>query len=179
MRLCGRNSKRLFIVSYDLHPYTSAFWRSIMMDRIRMVKTVTIAIIDGQGGRIGVRLVEEIRKALPEAEILAAGANTAATERMLAAGAARGATGENAVRVVCRSADIIAGPVGIAIADSMLGEITPAMALAVAQSRAARVLIPIGKCETIVVGSGEKTMSELLSEAVARITALCQGDCGQ
>ena len=102
---------------------------------------MTILVIDAQGGGIGRQLVLSIKQALPDAEILAVGTNAAATAAMLKAGASSAATGENAVVVCARKADMIIGPVGIVIADSMLGEITPKMALAVAQSRAKRVLI--------------------------------------
>ena len=128
-----------------------------------------LAVIDGQGGGLGAKLTEELRKAMPDAQILAVGTNAVATERMIKAGADRAATGENAVKVVCRRADVITGPVGIVVADSMMGEITPAIALAVAQSSAKRVLVPVGKCETVVVGSEDKTISELIGKAVRRI----------
>lgn len=130
---------------------------------------MVIAVIDGQGGGLGAKLVESLCKALPDAQVFAVGANAMATERMIKAGASRAATGENAVCVVCRRADVITGPVGIAVADSMLGEITPTMALAVAQSSARRILLPVGKCETLVVGAGDKTMSDLIAEAVGQI----------
>ena len=101
-----------------------------------------IVVIDGQGGRLGCRLVEGIRKACPQAHILAIGTNSIATERMMNSGCATHlATGENAVIVACRTADIIVGPFGIATADAMMGEISPAMANAVASSAADRVLI--------------------------------------
>ena len=90
-----------------------------------------VLIIDGQGGLLGKQMVTAVKKLIPEAEITAVGTNTMATQAMLKAGATNGATGENAVIVGARRADIIVGPVGIAIADSLLGEITPAMATAI------------------------------------------------
>ena len=84
-----------------------------------------VVIIDGQGGRMGRALVEEIQKLCPGQPLLALGANTTATAAMMKAGAAMGATGENPVLVACRDADLIIGPIGIVIADSLLGEITP------------------------------------------------------
>lgn len=131
-----------------------------------------ILIIDGQGGMLGKQLVEAVSKALPQAEITVVGTNTAATTCMLKGGASQGATGENAVIACARGADIIAGPIGIAIADSLLGEITPSMALAVGQSSAQKVLIPVNKCSNIVIGTGGKSMSELISEAVNTIIEL-------
>lgn len=95
-----------------------------------------IVVVDGQGGGIGKQLIEAIRQQIPSAQVLAVGTNSVATTSMLRSGAHRAATGENAVRVACRTADVIVGPVGIAIADSLMGEITPDMARAVGQSTA-------------------------------------------
>ena len=134
--------------------------------------TKQILIIDGQGGLLGKQLVDAIRKAAPDAEITAVGTNSIATSNMLKAGARSAATGENAVIVACRRADVIAGPIGIVIADALLGEVTPAMAVAVGQSRAARVLIPVNRCETLVAGVTDDTTASLLQDAMAKITAL-------
>ena len=130
---------------------------------------MTILVIDAQGGGIGKRLVAAVKEKLPEADVLAVGTNTAATTAMLKAGADEAATGENAVIVGCRRADIIAGPIGIVIADSLLGEITPAMALAVAQSRAKRVLIPFNHCDNIIAGAADGNTGELIGAAVREI----------
>ena len=97
-----------------------------------------ILVIDGQGGGLGRQLVAAVKKAVPQAVVTAIGTNSAATSAMLKAGADRAATGENAVVVGCRRADVILGPIGIVMADALLGEITPAMAQAVAQSDARR-----------------------------------------
>ena len=128
-----------------------------------------VLIIDGQGGMLGKQMVEAVKKILPEAEITAVGTNPMATTSMLKAGASNGATGENAVIVGTRQADIIVGPVGIAIADSLLGEITPAMAVAVGQSNAKKILIPVNKCNNIIIGAGSKSTSELIAEAIETI----------
>ena len=128
-----------------------------------------VLIIDGQGGMLGKQMVEAVRKLIPDAQIIAVGTNVAATNSMLKAGADNGATGENAVIVCARPADIIVGPVGIAIADSLLGEITPAMAVAVGQSNAKKVLIPVNKCNNIIVGIGDKKTSDLIQEAIEKI----------
>ena len=128
-----------------------------------------ILIIDGQGGMLGKQLVEDVKKILPESEVIAVGTNIMATNSMLKAGADNGATGENAVVVCARTADIIVGPVGIAIADSLLGEITPQMAAAVGQSNAKKVLIPVNKCNSIIVGVGDKKTSELINDAIETI----------
>lgn len=124
-----------------------------------------ILVIDGQGGGLGRQLVAAIRKELPDAELTAVGTNSAATEAMRKAGAERAATGENAVLVACRRADAIVGPVGIVIADALLGEITPAMACAVGQSAARRILIPTNRCGSRVVGA-HGGMSAMLQEVI-------------
>lgn len=125
----------------------------------------SIVIIDGQGGKLGKELVEKIRLRIPEAEITAVGTNSAATAAMMKAGASHSATGENAVAVAARNADIIMGPVGIVIADSLFGEITPLSALSVAQSRAKKILIPFNKCDIIIPGV-TLPFSELINAAV-------------
>lgn len=128
-----------------------------------------LLIIDAQGGGIGRQLAASVKKSVPGLLVTAVGSNSAATAAMLRAGADRGATGENAVLAGCRRADVIAGPLGIVIADALLGEITPAMALAVGQSRAKRILIPVNHCDNIVVGVEDLSMGRLIAEAVERI----------
>lgn len=127
-----------------------------------------IMIIDGQGGRMGSLLTEKTKNAaIPGAQIYAIGTNSIATAAMLKAGADYGATGENPVLVNSRDADYIIGPLGIMAADSLLGEVTPAMAVAVGQSSAMKILLPVNKCNHHVVGvSSEYSMSELAEQAV-------------
>ena len=125
-----------------------------------------VVIIDGQGGRMGRLLIERIRGTGQECEIRAIGTNSIATAAMLKAGADTGATGENPVIVACRDADVILGPVGIVIADSLQGEVTPAMAAAVGQSRARRLLLPVNHCSNVIVGIRELSMAQLIDEAV-------------
>ena len=108
---------------------------------------MNILVIDGQGGMLGSQLVKEIASNFPAVKITAVGTNAVATASMLKAGAANGATGENPVIVGARKADVIIGPIGIVIADSLSGEITPKMATAVGQADAIRILIPMNKCE--------------------------------
>ncbi len=131
-----------------------------------------ILIIDAQGGGIGKQLVAAVKKELPHLTVTAVGTNTAATAAMLKAGADRGATGENAVVVNCRTTDVIAGPLGIAIADALLGEITPAMARAVGQSPAKRILIPYDRCGNQVVGVTDWSLPNLVAAAVEEIKKL-------
>ena len=125
-----------------------------------------ILIIDAQGGGIGKQLIIVINKNFKDAHITAVGTNSVATTNMLKAGAKNAATGENAVVVGCRKADIIIGPVGIVIADSMYGEITPKMAVAVGQSDAKKLLIPMNHCNNIIVGVENKRMNEFISETI-------------
>lgn len=133
---------------------------------------MTILVIDAQGGGLGKQLITGIRKEIPGAEVLAVGTNATATAAMVKAGATRVATGENAVRVACEQADIITGPIGICIADSMLGEITADIAAYIGASRAVRVLIPYNNCNTIVAGVDEKSASNLIKDAVAKIARI-------
>ena len=137
---------------------------------------MNILVIDAQGGGIGRQLVQAIRKAHPEISIMAVGANTTATSAMLKAGATRAATGENAVVVSCRKADIIIGPVGIVIADAMYGEITPAMAKAVAQSDAIRILIPFNSCENYIAGVSDFSTGRLIDDALRHLSGLLGED---
>lgn len=134
-----------------------------------------ILIIDGQSGRLGAQIIEGLRKAgLPDQHsIIAVGTNALATSGMINAGADQGASGENAVVVQCRSADVIAGPIGITLADAMLGEITPRMAIAVGQSTAARILLPSDRCSTFVIGVMPLTRKQQIDAAVAKILELC------
>jgi len=125
-----------------------------------------IVIIDGQGGKMGKMIVEQLKKDYPSLELIAIGTNSIATAAMMKAGADYGATGENPVIVASKDADIIIGPIGIIIADSMLGEVTPAMATAIGQSKAAKILIPVNKCNTHIVGSQNLPMSDYIKLAV-------------
>ena len=125
-----------------------------------------VLVIDGQGGGLGKQLVAAVKTCDPDIEIVAVGTNSTATNVMLKAGADQAATGENSVVTVCRSADVIMGPVGIVIADAMLGEITPRMAQAVGQSTAKRILIPVNLCDNIVVGIENMSMGRRVECAV-------------
>ncbi len=128
---------------------------------------MNILVVDAQGGGIGRQVIAAVKKQFPQVTVTAAGTNSLATSAMLKAGADHAATGENAVIVGCRTADLIIGPVGIVIADSLFGEITPAMAAAVGQSPARRVLIPINHCNNIIVGVNDLSTGRLI-ECVVR-----------
>lgn len=124
---------------------------------------MNILIIDAQGGGLGKQIVSAIKKTYPDMTIIAVGTNSVAASNMLKAGADHAATGENAIIVGCRKADIIIGPIGIVIADSMYGEVTPKMAAAVGQSNAKRLLIPTNQCDNIVLGTSNASMGSMIS----------------
>lgn len=134
---------------------------------------MNVVIIDGQGGQLGAQLVKEISVQFPDLNITAIGTNASATTAMLKAGAKNAATGENPTIVACRKADVIIGPIGIVIADSLLGEITEKMALAIARADAVRILIPMNKCENIVAGVSKLNTGTLISDAVAKLSSIC------
>lgn len=133
---------------------------------------MNILVIDGQGGGVGKLLCAHIKKNFPEVTVTAVGTNTIATNAMMKAGADQGATGENAAVVACRKADLIVGPLGIVVADSLLGEITPVMAQAVAQANAKRILLPFRHCDNIIVGVTDFTLSKLLEQTISEIREL-------
>ena len=128
-----------------------------------------IVVIDGQGGGIGRALVSGIKANVPDAVVTAVGTNTAATIAMQKAGADKAATGENAVVVAARDAEYIIGPVGIVVADALLGEVTPKMAQSVGSSNAKKLLVPVNMCDTIVVGVPDLNVSTLVSQTIQRI----------
>ena len=132
-----------------------------------------VIVIDGQSGRMGQLFIERAKAAGIPCELTAVGTNAIATAAMLKAGATAGATGENPVLVACRRADIIVGPIGILAADSLMGEITPAMAVAVGQSPARKLLLPVNQCNNIVAGTMDLPLSKLMEEAVEVLKTLC------
>lgn len=136
-----------------------------------------VLVIDGQGGGLGRQLVAAISAACPDADLTAVGTNSLAASAMLKAGAARAATGENAVLVNARRADVIVGPLGIVIADALLGEITPAMAAAVGQADARRILIPVNHCDNYVVGIADVPVGTLVQSAAQKVRALWENGC--
>ena len=127
---------------------------------------MNILVMDAQGGGIGKQVVTAVRTRFPDVTITAVGTNAAATTAMLRAGADEGATGENAAVVCCRRADVIIGPVGIVIADALLGEVTPRMAVAVGQSAAKRILIPVNHCANFIAGVADMSVGRLVDSVV-------------
>ena len=132
-----------------------------------------VLVIDAQGGGVGKTIISAIKAKYENVEITAVGTNTTATGAMLKAGADHVATGENPVVVGCRTADVIIGPIGIVIADSMYGEITPKMAVAVGQSNAKRILIPANHCDNHVVGVSNYQLGQLVEEAMEELGRVC------
>lgn len=133
---------------------------------------MNILIIDGQGGQLGSQIIKAVISRYSDIDLTAVGTNAAATTAMVKAGAKKAATGENPIIVACRKADVIIGPIGIVIADALLGEITPEAAKAVGQSNAVRILIPINKCENLVAGVSNLTMTSLIEDALAKLDGI-------
>lgn len=131
-----------------------------------------ITIIDGQGGKIGKTIVEQLKKAHPQQELYAIGTNSLATSAMLKAGADYGATGENPCIVNAADSDIIIGPVGIVIANALLGEITPAIATAVGASKAYKIFIPMNKCNHYIVGCMDVGLGEHIRMVCEKVDEL-------
>lgn len=130
-----------------------------------------LVVIDGQGGRLGCLLVEGLRKRLPQAQICALGTNAVATAAMLKAGADVGATGENPVVRNVMDADGVLGPVGIVVANAILGEVTPAMAEAVGSCRGKKYLVPVNSCGVVVAGVEELSLPAYAAQAVEALAA--------
>ena len=128
-----------------------------------------IAVVDGQGGGIGRAIVDKLKTALPEAEVIALGTNSAATGQMLRAGADDGATGENAIVYNMKSVDIVVGVIAIINANSMMGELSPKMALAIGESRAFKVLLPMNRCNIHVVSVEDAPLGVHIDNAVKAI----------
>ena len=131
-----------------------------------------ITVIDGQGGKLGKSIVEQLKKEHPQLELYAIGTNSLATAAMLKSGADYGATGENPCIVNAQDSDIIIGPVGIVIANALLGEITPAIATAVGASKAYKILIPMNRCNHYVVGCNENGLSENIRLVCEKVNSL-------
>lgn len=133
---------------------------------------MNITIIDGQGGLLGAQLVKEIMAKFQDINLTAIGTNAVATAAMLKAGAKNAATGENPVVVACRKADVIIGPIGIVIADSLLGEVTEKMALAISKADAVRILIPLNRCDNLVAGVSNLNAGALIADAVSKLSSI-------
>ncbi|MBE6631611.1 MAG: DUF3842 family protein [Ruminococcaceae bacterium] len=133
---------------------------------------MNITVIDGHGGQLGAQIVKEIKARYPAVLLTAIGTNAVATAAMLKAGSQNAATGENPVVVACRNTDVIIGPIGIVIADSLFGEITPKMAISVAQSKATRILIPMNRCGNLVAGVKDLSTSALIGDVMHKLESI-------
>lgn len=133
---------------------------------------MNILVIDGQGGQLGSQIIKNILERYPIIRLTAVGTNATATASMVKAGAKQAATGENPIIVASQKADVIIGPLGIVIADAMLGEITPAAATAIGQSSAVRILIPVNKCDNLVAGVTNLTLSALIDDALTKLDGI-------
>lgn len=134
---------------------------------------MNILVIDGQGGQLGGQLIRLLKENFKDMKIMAVGTNATATSNMLKAGAEQVATGENPLIVACRKADVIIGPIGIVIADSLFGEITPQMAVTVGQANAVRILLPINKCDNLVAGITDLSTAKLLEDVILKVKGIC------
>lgn len=131
-----------------------------------------ITIIDGQGGKMGRTVIEQLKKAHPNLELYAIGTNSIATAAMLRAGADFGATGENPCIMNARDSDIIIGPIGIVFADALLGEITPAIAQAIGSSKAYKILIPVNRCNHYIVGCNDAGLGEYIRLVCEKVDSM-------
>lgn len=138
-----------------------------------------IVIIDGQGGRMGRSVIEQLKTSYPDQELYAIGTNSIATSAMLKAGATYGATGENPAIVNSQDADIIIGPIGIVMANSLLGEITPAMATAIGSCKAYKILIPVNRCNHYIVGCQNTSLTDYISMVCEEVGKEVKSRCGQ
>lgn len=128
-----------------------------------------ISVIDGQGGGIGKYIIEKLRRELPEdVEILALGTNALAATAMLKAGANECASGENAIIFNADRVDIIIGPLGIAMPNAMLGEVTPRMANAVSSSKAHKIFLPVTRDDVEIAGYKAEPLPHLIDDVVRR-----------
>jgi hypothetical protein len=133
-------------------------------------KRKIIAVIDGQGGGIGSLIIKGLREALHEdVEIIGLGTNAMATGAMLKAGANKGASGENAIVQTVKAVDIVTGTLGIVLSHSMMGELTPRMAEAIASSSTLKCLLPLKISDLEVIGAPREPLPHLVDQLVRRI----------
>lgn len=130
---------------------------------------ILAVVIDGQGGGMGRALVEQLKKNVPGLHVRALGTNAMATAAMLKAGADDGATGENAVVYNVHRAHMILGPVGILTSNGLLGELTPAMASAIGESDAVKILLPSQRCSIRLAVGDPQPLQFYLGEAVRMV----------
>ena len=130
----------------------------------------SIAVIDGQGGGIGSVIIKRLREVLgEEVEVIGLGTNAMATGAMLKAGANKGASGENAIVQTVKTVDILAGPISILLANSMMGELTPKMAEAIASAPALKCILPLKTPEVEIIGAPREPLPHLVDQLIKRI----------
>lgn len=135
-----------------------------------MKKVFRIAVVDGMGGGIGTQLISLVKQELTEeVEIIALGTNSTATTAMLKAGAHRGATGENAIRVNLQEVDVVIGPLGIIITDALMGEISANIAHTIATVPCRKFLLPISQSHVELIGIENRPLSHVLKDAVQKL----------
>ena len=134
-----------------------------------MAEKKVVMVVDAQGGGLGKQLIATMKKERLDVHIIAVGTNSTATSAMLKAGADEAATGENAARVTSKKADIIIGPIGMVIADAMLGEITPMIACAIAQADAKRIMIQFNSCDNYIAGVSDFNTGRLIEDALRQL----------
>lgn len=125
-----------------------------------------VLVVDAHGGGVGKQIIQALKKNFQDLEITAIGTNSTATSNMLKAGADQVATGENAIKVACKQTDLIIGPLGIIIADSLTGEITPKIAKAIGKSSAKRILFPFNNCNNQILGVKNLNLNDLIQELI-------------
>lgn len=133
---------------------------------------MNVLIIDGQGGQLGAQIIKAIKLNFVDVKLTAVGTNAIATTAMLKAGADNAATGENPVVVACRKADVIIGPVGIVVADSLMGEITGKIAVAVGRADAVRILVPVNKCDNLIAGVPNLNTGALVEDVILKLRGI-------
>lgn len=143
---------------------------------------MVLAVIDGHGGGIGSYIIKRLREddGLNNLEIVALGTNSLATSAMMKARANRGASGENAIAYVVQQVDIIAGPFNIIMANSMLGELTPRMAEAIASSTALKLLLPLPVEKISIIGYQYDPLPHLTDKFIQKIKEITgnnKGNC--
>ena len=130
----------------------------------------SIAVIDGQGGGIGSVIIKRLREVLgEEVEVIGLGTNAMATGAMLKAGANKGASGENAIVQTVKTVDILTGPISILLANSMMGELTPKMAEAIASAPALKCILPLKMPEMEIIGVPREPLPHLVDQLIERI----------
>jgi NAD(P)-dependent dehydrogenase (short-subunit alcohol dehydrogenase family) len=137
---------------------------------------ITIVVVDGMGGGIGAEIVSRVRREFGnDVSVIALGTNAVATEKMLQAGADRGASGENALRCTVTQGDFILGPFGIVLPNGLMGEVTKEAAETVMSARGRKILIPVNHPRLCLAGLANTPLSELIQEAIAALRAAVDG----